>query len=298
MDILSDELARARAQGAVFSVLRRLAPWGLRFTGQRPLTVHILLEGGGWIETDDAAPLPLHTGDVVLAVAGRPYAIVSEPGAPTVPIAEARQGASGTGPGESATVMCGAYVLGGSVAEAVLDSIPRFAIVRATDQTPAQAAAIGLLAAEAATDAEGQQALLDRLLDVNLVYTLRVWWQQTDAAPGWFRALSNPPIRRVLEDVHSHPERDWTLPAMAHAAGRSRASFAAEFKRLVGQTPGRYVTELRMRRAEDALIRSDATLAQIAAGVGYQNEFAFGTAFRRHRSQSPGRWRQQQLKAQ
>jgi AraC-like DNA-binding protein len=297
VDILSDELTRARAQGAVFSVLRRLVPWGLRFTGQRPLTVHILLEGSGWIETEDAAPLPVNAGDVILAVAGRPYAIVSAPGAPTVEIAEARQGASETGPGESATVMCGAYVLSGSVAEAVLDSIPRFAIVRAADQRPEQAAAIGLLAAEAATDAEGQQALLDRLLDVNLVYTLRSWWQRTDAAPGWFRALSNPPIRRVLEDLHSHPERDWTLPAMAHAAGRSRASFAAEFKQLVGQSPGRYVTELRMRRAEYALLRTDATLAQIAAEVGYHNEFAFATAFRRHRSQSPGRWRRRQLGA-
>lgn len=293
MDILSDELARARAQGAVFSVLRRAAPWGLLFGGHRPLTVHILLTGSGWIEADGAPPVPVSSGDVVLAVAGGPYTIVSEPGAPTVPIADARRDGSAPGADPAATVMCGAYVLSGTVAETVLDSIPRFAVVRAADQSPAHAAAIGLLAAEAATEAEGQQALLDRLLDVNLVYTLRSWWQRAEAAPGWFRALSRPPIRRVLEDLHSHPEQDWTLPAMAHTAGMSRAAFAAEFKGLVGQSPGRYLTELRMRRAEDALIRSDATLAQVATQAGYRNEFAFATAFRRHRSQSPGRWRQQ-----
>ncbi|WP_203842504.1 AraC family transcriptional regulator [Winogradskya humida] len=288
MDILSDELARARAQGAVFSVLRRVAPWGLQFSGTRPLTAHILLHGDGWIEADGADPVPLHGGDVVLAGAGGPYSIVSEPGAVSVPIAEARQ-ATSTGP---TTVVCGAYVLSGSVADTLLDSLPRFAVVRVAEQEPAHAAAIELLAAEAARDSEGQQALLDRLLDVNLVYALRSWWQHAgNPAPGWFRALSRPAVRRVLESLHAHPEQDWSLVTMAQLAGMSRAAFAAEFTRVIGQSPGRYLTELRMRRAEDALLRTDATLAQIAGSVGYRNEFAFATAFRRHRSVSPGRWR-------
>jgi hypothetical protein len=124
VDILSDELARARAQGAVFSVLRRAAPWGLLFGGHRPLTVHILLTGSGWIEADGAPPVPVSSGDVVLAVAGGPYTIVSEPGAPTVPIADARRDGSAPGADPAATVMCGAYVLSGTVAETVLDSIP------------------------------------------------------------------------------------------------------------------------------------------------------------------------------
>jgi AraC-like DNA-binding protein len=46
-----------------------------------------------------------------------------------------------------------------------------------------------------------------------------------------------------------------------------------------------------MRRAEDALTRTDAPLARIAADSGYRNEYAFATAFRRHRGIPPGRWR-------
>ena len=90
MDILSDELSRARARVAVFSVLRRVAPWGLRFDGTRPLTAHILVQGAGWIERDGQQPVPVHARDVVRAIAGAPYSIVSEPGAATVPIAQAR----------------------------------------------------------------------------------------------------------------------------------------------------------------------------------------------------------------
>jgi AraC-like DNA-binding protein len=47
----------------------------------------------------------------------------------------------------------------------------------------------------------------------------------------------------------------------------------------------------RTQQAEDALTRTTAPLAVIARNVGYGNEFAFATAFRRHRGTSPGHWR-------
>ncbi len=293
MDILSDELSRARAEGAVFSVLRRVKPWGLEFAGTRPLTVHILLHGSGWVEQDGREPVQVQAGDIVLATAGAPYALVSAPGVETVPIGQACADVPSPEPLDdaSAVVMCGAYVLSGSVGESLLRSLPPFAIVRAVGQAPAHRAAVALLAAEAAEDVEGQQALLDRLLDVNLVYTLRAWWQTAEAAPGWYRALGSPRLRRVLAELHADPARGWTLPAMAKLAGMSRAGFAAQFGRIVGVPPARYLTGLRMARAEDALIRTDDTLAVIAADVGYRNEYAFATAFRRHHGRSPGRWR-------
>jgi AraC-like DNA-binding protein len=293
MDILSDELSRARAEGAVFSVLHRVEPWGLQFGGTRPLTAHILLRGRGWLERDDHQAVPVQPGDVVLAMEGAPYALVSTPGAERVPIADARAVRSHPGPvgDASAVVMCGAYVLSGSVGESLLRALPSFAIVRCSDQAPEHRAAVELLAAEAAKESEGQQALLDRLLDVNLVYTLRAWWRAAETAPGWYRALGAPHLRRVLEAVHGDPSRDWTLPEMARLAGLSRAGFAAQFRRIVGVPAAQYVTGLRMTRAEDALIRTDDTLAVISANVGYSNEYAFATAFRRRHGVSPGRWR-------
>jgi len=290
MDILSDELSRARAQGAVFSVLPRSAPWGLRFEGLRPLTAHILLEGSGFVVRAGHDPVPLHARDIVLATAGTPYEVLSAVGAPAVPIAEARARTLSDTPTD-AVVLCGAYVLTGSVGDSLLRSLPELAVVRSSDQDPAHAAAIELLATEAAATDSGQQALLDRLLDVNLVYTLRAWWRTADAAPGWYQALGHPPIRAVLEQLHADPAHDWTLPEMARAAGLSRAAFAAQFTRIVGVPAGRYLTQLRMRRAEEALSRTDLTLAAIATKVGYTNEYAFATAFRRHHNISPGRWR-------
>jgi AraC-like DNA-binding protein len=292
VDILADQLSQARARGAVFSVLRRVRPWGLEFGGQRPLTAHVLIEGEGWLEQPGREPVRLRERDVVLMTSGQPYAVVSDPGIVAVPIAEARRLGSDTSPGDPATILCGAYVLNGSVAASLLRTLPRTVIVAAADQDPSHAAAVALLADQASRDAPGQQTLLDRLLDLNLVFALRSWWTRAGAeAPGWYRAISEPGLRRVLEHVHSAPAGDWTVPAMADLAGMSRSSFAARFRQATGQSPGDYVTAVRMQRAEDELVRSDAPLARIAVAVGYRNEYAFATAFRRHHSVSPGQWR-------
>jgi AraC-like DNA-binding protein len=292
MDILADQLALARARGAVFSVLRRVRPWGLRFGGQRPLTAHVLIDGDGWLEQPGAEPVRLQARDVVLVTAGAPYELVSEPGAATEPIAEARRRGPDTGPGAAATILCGAYVLDGSVAASLLGTLPRVMVVRADDADPAHAAALDLLASQISRDAPGQQTLLDRLLDLNLVFALRSWWARAgDAAPGWYRALAEPGLRRVLEQLHAAPAADWTVPAMADLAGMSRAAFSARFRQVTGQPPGTYLTSVRMQRAEDELARTDATLAEIAATVGYRNEYAFATAFRRRHGVSPGKWR-------
>lgn len=302
MDVLADQLAQARARGAVFSVLRRVEPWGLGFSGRRPLTAHVLLEGAGWIEEPGREPLRLAERDVVLMTSGAPYSLVSTPGAAAETIGDARRrgddvapddiAPGGTAVGSAAVILCGAYVLDGSVAASLLRSLPRAVVVPATGQEPDHAAAVALLAGQVRQDAPGRQTLLDRLLDLTLVFALRSWWSQAGAeAPGWYRALSEPGLRRVLEHVHDDPAGDWTVPAMAEVAGMSRTAFAARFREVAGDSPGAYVTGVRMQRAEDALVRSDVTLARIAASVGYGNEYAFATAFRRHHGMSPGKWR-------
>lgn len=292
VDVLSDQLARARARGAVFSTLRRVAPWGLEFSGLRPLTAHILLEGTGWLSAGEEEPVRLGTGDVVLATRGEPYRIVSEIGADVETITAARRRGSDRDPGPASTVLCGAYVVEGSVGRNLLESLPRFVRIPPDEQTARHRDAISLLAAEADENETGQQALLDRLLDLNLVYALRSWWQQDRShAPGWYRALAHEGLARVMQEVHERPEHKWTVEVMAHTAAMSRAAFTATFKKVIGQSPGAYVTQLRMGHAEDLLLRTDAPLASVAAHVGYTNEFAFATAFRRAHGLAPGQWR-------
>ena len=93
-------------------------------------------------------------------------------------------------------------------------------------------------------------------------------------APAWLAGLT-----RALAAVHADLAAPWTLPALARAAGLSRAAFAARFTGVLGQPPMRCVHSCRMRRAETLLRFEDATAAGVAARVGYGSEAAFSTAF-------------------
>ncbi len=296
MDVLADLLARARARGAVFSHLELAAPWGVEFGGRRPLTFHALLAGPAELDPGAGEPLPLGPGDLVLARAGAPYRILSGPGAPSIPISQARRQGDDPPSGQPRSLLvCGAYTLEGTVCDGLLDHLPRFVVIHAGEQGPHLAAAVTLLVAEIGRQAPGQQTVLDRLLDLILVYLLREWFSRPgSAAPGWYQALDDQALGPVLRALHADPAHDWSVESMARLAGLSRAAFARRFTGQVGHPPSTYLTDLRMDLADAALLRSESTLAVVAGQVGYRSEFAFSDAFKRHHGITPGRWRRQQ----
>lgn len=102
-------------------------------------------------------------------------------------------------------------------------------------------------------------------------------------------------VRNRLRAVWDVAERDlahsWTVQELATLAHLSAVQFHRLCVRHLGRSPMALLTRLRMRRAE-ALLRSTAwPLKQIAPLLGYRNEFAFSTAFKRHIGRSPAAWR-------
>jgi AraC-like DNA-binding protein len=59
----------------------------------------------------------------------------------------------------------------------------------------------------------------------------------------------------------------------------------------------RYLTQRRMQVAAALLQGSDAALAEVARRVGYESEFAFNRAFKRHYEVPPGVYRQRPIVA-
>lgn len=82
-----------------------------------------------------------------------------------------------------------------------------------------------------------------------------------------------------------------TVTSLARTVGLSRQAFARRFVAATSASPLRYLTRLRLERAAELLVDSNAGLAEIATGVGYDSEFAFNRAFRRHHGTPPGRFR-------
>ncbi len=122
-----------------------------------------------------------------------------------------------------------------------------------------------------------------RLSDALVVQALRHHARTADDA-GWLGGLRDPHLAPVLGAVHADPGHPWTVDVLARL---SRSTFSARFNACVGQPALLYVTEIRMQRARTLLRDQRATVAAVAARVGYGSEAAFSTAFKRVTGLSP-----------
>ena len=130
--------------------------------------------------------------------------------------------------------------------------------------------------------------MLDRLLDLLLIATLRAWFDRPGGdAPAWYRAQSDEIVGPALRLIYDDPARRWTVASLASEVGVSRAALARRFTELVGDPPMTFLTEWRLSLAADLLREPGATLGSVAHQVGYGSPYALSTAFKRSRGISP-----------
>jgi AraC-like DNA-binding protein len=300
VDVLTDLLQRSRARGAAFTRSTLHGRWGLRFPLNGALAIHAIVDGEMYAWTDDPDRSIRVIGGDVLLLRARPHYLASAPGGLTIPFLDllggsltsrhTRLGQPADGP--AADFCCGAYLFEGDLSRPLIDSLPELVRLRPPAGSPLRVT-IDLLVSEMAGDGPGQQALLDRLLDVALVQSLRCWFEQADDVPGWFRAIDDPGLAAALGAVHTDPTHPWTVGELAGVAALSRSSFARRFTDLVGVPPLQYLTDWRIALAKERLRDTGDGLAAIASAVGYGSEFSFASAFKRQVGTSPGRWRTQ-----
>jgi AraC-like DNA-binding protein len=308
VDVVSDLLRRARARHAFVRQLIQAPPWSVTYADAPPLTVVTTLGGHASVRLDTGGPVRIAAGDIALISRADRYTIADSPGTPPQYVirggrkyllGDERAGPDrtlaprtyGDGRPGATTMIRGAYELRGEVGDRLLDLLPPLAVVPAGPRTRA---VLDLLTTEVARDEPGQDAVLDRLLDLVLVLALRAWCARPEAVlPAWYRALGDPAVGDALRLIHEDPAHRWTVATLAAEVGMSRAAFAARFTGLAGEPPLTYLTGWRMTLAAELLRDTDATVATVARDVGYQDPFAFSVAFKRARGVSPSRWRRQ-----
>jgi AraC-like DNA-binding protein len=313
VDVLTDLLARSRARGAGFAHTVVRGAGGVRFPPGPGLAVHVMVDGEAFLTSDGpegpegAAPVRLVAGDLVLVRGTVTHALASGVGAPCRelvdllaegPVAGSSR-AYAVGPDEGPTTavfFCGAYLFDGDLCDGLLAALPDTVVLRpaAGGALRATADLLGreVLGRDGDEDPPGQQALLDRLLDVALVQVLRQHFADVGpAAPAWFRASTDAGLGAALRALHADPAAPWTVASLAGEAALSRGAFARRFRDRLGVAPLEYLTDWRMALARERLRDSDDGLAAVGAAVGYRSEFAFAAAFKRHHGTPPGRWR-------
>lgn len=98
-------------------------------------------------------------------------------------------------------------------------------------------------------------------------------------------------IRRAIELMHAHLDRELPLEEIAAAAYLSPFHFARLFKKLTGASPHAYLATLRTTRAQTLLAETDLSISEVSARVGYSSSSHFTKAFRQATGLTPRAFR-------
>lgn len=304
MDAVAGLLDGPRARGAF--LLRSLLdpPWAIRIEDRAPLCLVAVTQGRAWLLPDDGDRRLLRPGDVAIIRGPDPYTVADDPATPPQAVIHPGQRCTtpdgqelslmqyvgtrtwGNSAEESSTVMLnGTYELAGEVSRRLLSALPPILVLGAHEW---ESPLLELLAREIVKDDPGQEAVLDRLLDLLLISALRAWFARPDGeAPSWYRAYGDPVVGHALRLIHNDPAHPWTLAELAARSGASRAALARRFSELVGETPMAFLTDWRLALAADLLLEPGTTIGSVAEQVGYGSPFALSAAFKRVRGVSP-----------
>ncbi|OBZ18323.1 hypothetical protein A8L34_01685 [Bacillus sp. FJAT-27264] len=99
--------------------------------------------------------------------------------------------------------------------------------------------------------------------------------------------LLNLAIRYMEENYHE----PLSIDQLAEVIGSSPRTLSRLFRAQLHCSPSRYLSEIRMKQAKTLLLKTDATLEQIALGTGYSDAYSFGKTFKKHFGISPVRFK-------
>lgn len=124
-------------------------------------------------------------------------------------------------------------------------------------------------------------------------YAVAAWLCRCGTPSASWEALtrSGPRLLPVLSYVQTHLADHLTVEVIARQANLSPSRFHAVFVEHLGTGPMAYVRHLRMAEACRLLLRDDTSVAEAGRLVGFENQFHFSRAFRKHTGVCPREYR-------
>jgi AraC family transcriptional regulator len=126
---------------------------------------------------------------------------------------------------------------------------------------------------------------------------IHLLWNYSSLARPADRAeeLADHRVRQVIEYIRENLAEDVSLDTLAGIAGLSPNYFLAAFRQATGQTPHRYVTELRVARACELLHDPRRPITEVSLAVGFSSQSHLTEVFRRTMKTTPAAYRREVL---
>lgn len=291
-DPLTQILLTLRLDGLEYGRCQLQAPWAISFPRQPTARFHFIASGDCWLRAGQSEWVQLRQGDAVLLPRGVDHILASAREAPAVdiatlsrvPVSDGISLVGGDNAGDAShTVFCAEMRFNLDAQHPLLSMMPE--VIRAGELARRDATVPALLDAmerEVAHQRVGACGILSRMADVVAATTIRAWVECVcSETTGWIAALRCPVVGKALAVIHADPAREWTVPALARVSGSSRAAFAASFKKILGETPARYVARLRMFKANEWIATNGMRVSVAADRLGYESEASFSRAYKR-----------------
>jgi len=299
-DALGESLHYLRMSGVFYSRAELTAPWGLAMPPMPGcMMFHVVTSGECWLDVGGEAPRMLRPGDFALVPHGEGHGISSAPDVPMedlfaierIQISDRYETIQYGGGGEVARLVCGAVRFDHPAANDLMRLLPRTINVTSWDSAQAEwiQSTLRLMAAEARELQPGGETVMTRLADILVIQAIRSWIaEESSAQTGWLAALQDKQIGRAMQLIHRDPAQNWSVASLARVAAMSRSAFAAQFRKLLGESPMQYVVRWRMQLAVTFLEEGKVSVGEVAERLGYGSEAAFSRAFKRVVGRPPG----------
>ena len=131
------------------------------------------------------------------------------------------------------------------------------------------------------------------------VQELLLFLSMVDVAEEKQREYYTSPQVEIVKQIHKRLISDLqersTIEELAKEFLINTATLKNTFKGIYGQPIGTYMKEYRIKQAASLLRQTQATIAEIANEVGYENQSKFASAFRDVMKIGPAEYRKQNI---
>lgn len=294
MDALSSMFSVLRLSSSIYFRSDFSSPWGMKSNKSDFAQFHMVANGQCVVTFDDGIEIELKSGDIILLPHGDAHAISDTTKSNLLDGAEVVHNIqSGLSPfkGEhnNTTLICGHFEFDKALEHPFIKTLPRALIIKDIEHREKAwfETVYNLILSESVDDLLGSQVIVSRLAEVMLMHLLRTYIKREQGKYPFYEALTDNQLCLSLTKIHLNPSFPWSLESLAKEAGLSRTLFANKFKALVGATPMEYVTQWRILKAKELLMKTKEPIANVAEQVGYSSEASFNRAFKRIANATP-----------
>ena len=179
-------------------------------------------------------------------------------------------------------LICGVIYYEKDISHPIIDSLP--SILHFTDIDSNSTIWRTVMMIDDLMDDEfsSQTSIIDRLTEVLFLQLLNNHINENQNTQGFFAALKDKRIHKVLRYIHQYPHINWSLEQLGNLVGMSRSTLIRQFKNNLDVTPVIYIRNWRMMKAYDLINNSNKSLEQIADTVGYSTARSLNKTFLQH----------------